>query len=81
MTAQATVALEVRALNEAPVAAADVAHARSGSPALVDVLGNDTDPDDPISAGRLAVVAPSAGTAAVPGERYNTIGYVGQRRL
>ena len=55
------------------VASDDVAHARANTPALVDVLANDTDTEGGIVAYSLSVVVPAAsGTARAvmePGPR------------
>ena len=82
MTGSATVTVEVRATNEAPVASDDTAYAQAGRRALADVLANDSDADDRIGSGRLSVLAgPSMGTARIartPGAR-DAVEYLGDR--
>ena len=64
MAASASVTITVKADNDAPVASDDVAHARAGTPSLVDVLANDTDTEAGIVPYSLSVVVPAAsGTA------------------
>ena len=66
-TASATVTVTIQRLNAGPSAAPDAAYASAGGAAArLDVLANDTDPDDGIAASTLAVIAPaSLGTATV----------------
>ena len=62
----ATVTVVIESANDAPTAAADQRTSTAGDRLVVDVLSNDTDVDDDISALRIAVVSPpDIGTAEV----------------
>ena len=64
LTGTASVIVTVSEHNEAPVASDDIAHARTGVTAVIDVLANDSDAEGDIASRSLAVVVPpSAGTA------------------
>lgn len=68
LTATASVAVTVQApANEPPVANPDSAVTRTGEPVRIDVLGNDSDPDDdPLAV--VAVGQPGNGSAALGGD-------------
>ncbi len=59
-TAAASVTVTVKAGNDAPAAADDTAHTRSGVAVVVDVAANDTDPESDIDRVTLRVVTPAA---------------------
>ena len=59
-TATATVAITIKDTNDAPSAADDTAHVRTGGAALIDVTANDTDPETDINHASLAVIVPPA---------------------
>ncbi len=70
LTASANVVVTVSpplVLNSPPVAVNDVAQASLGSPLRLNVLGNDSDPDDPIS--MLRIVSSQAGEVT-PNRRF-----------
>jgi VCBS repeat-containing protein len=68
----ATVAITVNGVNDPPVASDDSATTQEGTPVVVDVLANDTDPDgDPLT---VAIADPPlSGTAVVNAD--NTVTY------
>ena len=59
-TASVTVTVTVTVNNEAPSAVDDTAYSTVGASALIDVAGNDTDPEGDINHATLAVVVPPA---------------------
>lgn len=65
VTAQGTVNLRIKGVNDAPVAVADTAAAqRGGAPVLIPVTANDTDVDSDDDGSTLRVVAASAQSGA-----------------
>ena len=65
-TASATVTLTVSEVNDPPVAEADSAATTEDTAVRIDVLGNDTDPDDGLDAATVAVTGAAAhGTTSV----------------
>ncbi len=63
-TATATVSVNVSSVNASPVAVNDTAQAAQGVPENIDVLANDSDPDnDPLTV--AIVTGPAGGTATV----------------
>ncbi len=66
--AEGVVVITVRPVNDPPVARADVAATRRGTPVSIDVLSNDSDPDgDALTIVRVSAV--SAGRASIAGGR------------
>lgn len=66
--ADGVVVITVRPVNDPPVARADVAATRPGTPVSIDVLSNDSDPDgDPLTI--VGVSAVSAGRESIAGGR------------
>ena len=64
LTAQAAVDVTVLPVNDPPLAVDDAAETAEDTPAFIDVLGNDSDPDgDPLTV--VEVSAPTHGTAVV----------------
>ncbi len=64
----AIVSLEITPVNDAPVAVDDEAAVARGAVLVIDVLGNDLDPDSDLEEAVLAIVAaPVAGEASVSG--------------
>ncbi|WP_406665700.1 Ig-like domain-containing protein [Gallaecimonas sp. GXIMD1310] len=64
----ATVSLTVTAVNDAPVANPDTVVVSGTAPVDINVKGNDSDVDSPISTATIILVqAPSAGTASISG--------------
>ena len=65
-SAQATVSINVAAVNDAPVAGDDAATTNEDTPVVIDVTANDTDVDGDLVATSVSVVVPpTRGTTAV----------------
>ena len=69
LTDTATVAVEVGGVNDAPDAVNDTAETAFETPVTIDVLANDSDPEnDPLTV-TLASVSPTQGTVAIVGNQ------------